>query len=131
LGVAADDIQRMASQHLKELELTEKVKIQDNRFSTTQLSDGQRKRLALIVSFLENRELYVFDEWAADQDPSFKEVFYHTMLAQLGKQNKAVVVITHDDRYFHLADTIVHLEEGKIRSSANQKKNRLVSSTQA
>src|SRR4029077_14522629 len=62
----------------------------------------------------EDRPIYVFDEWAADQDPLFKEVFYRQLLPELKARGKTVVVITHDDRYFHLADRIVKLDSGQV-----------------
>ena len=74
----------------------------------------QRKRLALLTAYLEDRPIYLFDEWAADQDPMFKEIFYRTLLPELKRRHKAVVVITHDDRYFDCADRILKLENGQI-----------------
>jgi putative ATP-binding cassette transporter len=107
--------QEQLSRYLVELELDAKVNVQEQgRFSTTALSDGQRKRLALLVAFLEDRDVYLFDEWAADQDPKFKEVFYHVILPALRKQDKAVVVISHDDRYFHVADKVLVMEDGQL-----------------
>jgi putative ATP-binding cassette transporter len=106
--------QDMIESLLHELDLSKKVKITDGHFSTTSLSDGQRRRLALLVSFLENKELYVFDEWAADQDPMFKETFYHQVLPKLKKAGKAVVVISHDDRYFDIADKVLVMADGQL-----------------
>ena len=80
------------------------------------LSTGQRKRLALVVAYLEDRPFYLFDEWAADQDPSFKAVFYEQLLPELRARGKAVIVITHDDRYFGLADRLLKLDNGQIVS---------------
>ncbi|MEI7294762.1 cyclic peptide export ABC transporter [Paraburkholderia tropica] len=96
------------------LQLDHKVRIQDGAFSTLALSQGQRKRLALLVAFLEDRPFYVFDEWAADQDPAFKDVFYRTLLPELKTKGKTVLVITHDDRYFDLADRLIKLDSGRI-----------------
>ena len=106
--------EKLVNQYLSELEINKKVKVENGRFSTLALSDGQRKRLALLVTFLEDRDIYIFDEWAADQDPTFKQVFYHHILPELKARNKAVVVISHDDRFFHVADTLMVLEEGKL-----------------
>ncbi|HYQ83356.1 MAG TPA: hypothetical protein VEP28_05045, partial [Rubrobacter sp.] len=96
------------------LHLSHKVKIIDGRFSTTSLSSGQRKRLALLTAYLEDRPFYVFDEWAADQDPLFKEIFYLELLPELKSRGKTVIVISHDDHYFHVADRLVKLDSGKI-----------------
>ncbi len=104
----------LVTRYLLELELDKKVTVEQGRFSTLALSDGQKKRLALLVAFLEDRELYIFDEWAADQDPLFKDVFYHKILPALKARNKAVVVISHDDRYFHVADKVLVMEDGQL-----------------
>ena len=114
LGLSDIELDSRAAEYLKQLGLDEKVTIKDGEFSTTDLSAGQRKRLALLVSFLEDRSIYVFDEWAADQDPEFKEIFYYSILPKLKALNKMVIVITHDDRYFSLADKLVRMENGKI-----------------
>lgn len=99
---------------LDALALKDKVTIQHGEFSTIQLSDGQRRRLALLVALLEDRDLYLFDEWAADQDPEFRELFYLSILPGLKRRNKAVLAITHDDRYFHCADQLVRFESGQM-----------------
>ena len=88
--------------------------MRDGRFTTQALSQGQRKRLALIVAWLERRPVLILDEWAADQDPLFKEIFYREVLPELRAQGKSVLVISHDDRYFHTADRVVRLERGRI-----------------
>ncbi|MBA4143023.1 MAG: cyclic peptide export ABC transporter [Nitrosospira sp.] len=99
---------------LEKLHLHNKVKVQNGAFTTLELSQGQRKRLALVVAYLENRPFFMFDEWAADQDPVFKEVFYREILPELRAMGKAVLVISHDDRYFHLADQLVRMESGRL-----------------
>jgi putative ATP-binding cassette transporter len=107
------NLDEQARFYLKLLELDQKLKIENGKFSTTALSQGQRKRLTLLTALLEDRPIYVFDEWAADQDPRFKHLFYDLILPRLKARNKAVLVITHDDRYFDWADRILKLEEGK------------------
>ena len=97
-----------------QMELEEKTSYEDGRFSTTQLSQGQRKRLGMIVSLLEDKQIYLFDEWAADQDPHFKEYFYKKLLQELKAKGKTVIVISHDDRYFDFANRIIVMENGKI-----------------
>ena len=96
------------------LKLSHKVRFAAGRFSTTALSQGQRKRLALLQAWLEERPFYLFDEWAADQDPEFKAVFYLELLPMLKAEGKTILAITHDDRYFHLADRIIKLESGRV-----------------
>jgi putative ATP-binding cassette transporter len=101
--------------YLEKFDLHNKVSFDNGKFSTIKLSDGQRRRLALLVAFMEEKTLYIFDEWAADQDPYFKEMFYFDILPKLKAQGKAVVAISHDDRYFHVADQLIILENGQIK----------------
>nr|WP_290227669.1 cyclic peptide export ABC transporter [Trichocoleus desertorum] len=109
-----DDLDPQAKEYLIQLHLDHKVRVQDGTLSTTTLSQGQRKRLALLTAYLEDRPIYLFDEWASDQDPIFKEIFYTQLLPELKQRGKAVLVISHDDHYFHLADRIVKLDYGKL-----------------
>lgn len=117
LGLVKSDLDERAQAYLNKLQLDHKVKVENGIFSTIELSQGQRKRLALVTAYLEDRPFYVFDEWAADQDPLFKELFYTTLLADLKARGKTVIVITHDDHYFHLADRCIRLENGQILES--------------
>lgn len=110
----AAGLDERARQYLRELQLDAKLEIAGGRLSTTALSQGQRKRLALLSAYLEDRPIYLFDEWAADQDPYFKEIFYRSLLPRLKAQGKTVLVISHDDRYFDVADRVVRLSEGRI-----------------
>lgn len=114
LGLHDPALDHQAQAYLAQLQLGHKVRIADGRFSTTQLSQGQRKRLALLTAYLEDRPFYLFDEWASDQDPVFKDVFYTKLLPELKRRGKAVVVITHDDRYFWAADRVIKLDYGKV-----------------
>jgi putative ATP-binding cassette transporter len=114
LGLENPSLNHKVQEYLKLLQLEHKVQVKNGRLSTTALSQGQRKRLALLTVYLEDRPIYLFDEWAADQDPAFKEIFYKELLPKLRDKGKTVLVITHDDRYFHLADRIIKLEYGQI-----------------
>lgn len=114
LEAPRDGLDEEGNRLLAKLHLQHKVRVENGAFTTKALSQGQRKRLALVVAYLEDRPFLVFDEWAADQDPLFKEVFYTEVLPELKSMGKAVLVITHDDRYFHLADRLIRLESGKL-----------------
>lgn len=113
-GVDIERNRSLMDDYLQRLHLNHKVEIVNNRFSSLNLSQGQRKRLALLVAYLEDRPFYVFDEWAADQDPEFKHLFYTDLLPALKAQGKTVLAITHDDKYFNLADRCIKLDEGRI-----------------
>ncbi len=109
-----------AAKYLERLDIAHKVGIRDGSFTTTDLSTGQRKRLALINAWLDQRPVLVFDEWAADQDPAFRRVFYTELLPELKQQGKTIIVISHDDRYFPVADQLVRMHSGKILVESNQ-----------
>ncbi|TAN51154.1 MAG: cyclic peptide export ABC transporter [Methylococcaceae bacterium] len=114
LGFDSPELDAEARAYLTRLQLEHKVQIDNGVFSTLDLSQGQRKRLALLVAYLEDKPFYVFDEWAADQDPVFKNIFYGEILPALKAKGKTVVVITHDDAYFQMADRCLRLEEGRL-----------------
>lgn len=106
-----------ARNYLAQLDLAHKVSVVDGdepAFSTIELSAGQRKRLALIQAYLEDRPIMVFDEWAAEQDPAFRRIFYTEILPDLKRQGRTLIVISHDDRYFDAADRCIRLHAGQI-----------------
>jgi putative ATP-binding cassette transporter len=112
-GLSAAERERVNAL-LRLMEISDKTAFSDGRFTNTHLSTGQRKRLALVVSYLEDKPIYVFDEVAADQDPQFRRYFYETLLAELKTSGKTVVVVSHDDRYFHAGDGVLQMDYGKL-----------------
>ncbi|MBC1195048.1 ATP-binding cassette domain-containing protein [Microcystis aeruginosa BLCCF158] len=116
LGFDRPNLDQEVENYLMQLQLAHKVTVKNGVLSTTELSQGQRKRLALLTAYLEDRPIYVFDEWGADQEPRFRELFYKQILLQLKERGKIVIVISHDERYFHLADHIIKLDYGAVES---------------
>ncbi len=115
LGLDSSKLADKGREYLAKLELDHKVRIEGGRLSTTRtLSRGQQQRLALLVAYLEDRPFYVFDEWAANQDPVFKDVFYTQLLPELKANGKGVLVISHDDQYFGVGDRVLKLVDGKL-----------------
>jgi putative ATP-binding cassette transporter len=99
---------------LELMDIAHKTAFREGRFTNIQLSTGQRKRLALVVSYLEDKPIYVFDEVAADQDPRFRRYFYEALLPELKRAGKTVVAVSHDDRYFHVADRVLQMDYGAL-----------------
>lgn len=112
--IKSDFWKTKAEEYLKLFELDKKVKIENDQLSTTSLSTGQRKRLALLLSLLEDKPIYLFDEWAAGQDPYYKNVFYKRILPDMKAMGKTLFIVTHDEQYFDCADRILFLQEGKL-----------------
>ena len=109
----ADDVQRLLGQ----FRLTERTGFADGAFRTLELSSGQKRRMALIVSLLENRPILLLDEWTAEQDPEFRRKFYDELLPELMRAGATIVVITHDDRYLdelNLPARKIRMDEGRI-----------------
>jgi putative ATP-binding cassette transporter len=94
--------------------IAHKVRFDGATFATTELSGGERKRLALVQVLLEDRPIMMFDEWAADQDPGFRRAFYMEILPELKRRKKTLIVVSHDDRYFDAADRLIRLNDGRI-----------------
>lgn len=122
IGLYNPELDRQARKYLSWFQLNHKVTINDSSISTLDLSRGQRKRLALLIAYLEDRPIYIFDEWAAEQDPLFKTIFYYELLPELKARNKTVIVISHDDKYYGVADRIVKLENGCIVDDKHRRK---------
>lgn len=113
-GIEATKVDAESQKYLDLLQLNHKLQVKNGHLSTVDLSQGQRKRVALLHAYLEDRPIYIFDEWAADQDPQFKRIFYYELVPELKSRGKTVIVISHDDRYYGLADRLIKLESGKV-----------------
>jgi len=96
------------------MQLQKVIKDDDEMSIQRKFSKGQTKRLAMILALLEERPILILDEWAADQDPQFREYFYHYFLPMLKEQGKTIIAVTHDDTYFKFADRIIKFESGRI-----------------
>ena len=108
------------NERLKQFNLQDKVGLIDNSFSTLNLSTGQKKRLAMVVTLAEEKDIYIFDEWAAEQDPEYRDFFYHELLKELKNLGKTLIVVSHDERYFDTADRLIRMDFGKINSFVNK-----------
>jgi putative ATP-binding cassette transporter len=112
-----EDGRERGRQLIEEFELASATHFTDDGFSHLDLSTGQKKRLALLVSILEDKPIHVFDEWAADQDPIFRRKFYREILPELKRQGKTVIAVTHDDHYFDAADRRLQMDGGQLESA--------------
>lgn len=99
---------------IKKMNMQDKVEYRNGGFTRTSLSTGQRKRLAFIAAMLEDKPILVMDEFAADQDPQFRRYFYETLLPEVQAMGKTIIAVTHDDHYFHVADRVLKMEEGRM-----------------
>lgn len=115
---AVDIDEQRVRKMIKDMGLSDKTRFRDGAFTNISLSTGQRKRLALINAMADERQIYVFDELAADQDPEFRRHLYEELLPDLRRLGKTIIAVTHDDRYFSAADRVVKMEEGHMQEMA-------------
>jgi putative pyoverdin transport system ATP-binding/permease protein len=113
-GLASDALDERAREGLERLGLSPLVSVGDGLFSTLDLSQGQRRRLALLSAWLEDRPFCILDEWAANQDPVFKRMFYAKLVPEMRAAGKGLLVISHDEDYFDVADRVIRLHEGCV-----------------
>lgn len=111
-GASADA--KLVNEWLEHLAMQHKLEIADNVVLNTELSQGQRKRVAMLLAVAEQKDILLLDEWAADQDPAFRRVFYYTLIPLLQKMGKTLFIISHDDGYFHRADRLFEMRQGKL-----------------
>ncbi|WP_130830832.1 multidrug ABC transporter permease/ATP-binding protein [[Erwinia] mediterraneensis] len=104
----------LVQQWLARLKMQDKLKLEGNRVLNLELSKGQSKRLALLLAVAEERDILLLDEWAADQDPHFRRVFYREILPWLQAEGKTVFAISHDDHYFIHADRLLEMRDGQL-----------------
>ena len=114
-GFVLEEIRPRLEYLIKLMRLEEVVTIRDEKtFIEPNLSKGQKKRVALIYAILENKPILVIDEWAAEQDPEFRRYFYEVLVNELRNEGKTIIAVTHDDKYFHLADRVIKFDYGNI-----------------
>lgn len=105
------------------LAMQEKLRFADQRISNPELSQGQRKRLALLMAVAEQRDILLLDEWAADQDPQFRRIFYRDLLPRLQQMGKTIIAISHDDHYFQHADRLLEMRQGQLSELTGAKRD--------
>lgn len=103
---------------LKEWGIAHKTSYRNGRFTRITLSTGQKKRVAMVGALMEDKPFMVLDEWAADQDPDFRVWFYRSFLPAMRERGKTVIIASHDDRFFDIADQVLYFENGQIRQDS-------------
>jgi putative ATP-binding cassette transporter len=109
----SDYSQQEIDELLKMFRMQGKVSVEHGQFSNLSFSTGQRKRIALLVAILEKRPFLILDEWAADQDPEFRQEFYEHIVPMFREMGKGVIAISHDDQYYDTADHVLYMADGK------------------
>ncbi|GAA3932947.1 cyclic peptide export ABC transporter [Chitinophaga oryziterrae] len=117
----------LMEEYLQVMELDHKITFNGEKFSSTNMSAGQRKRLALIAAVMEKKPILVLDEFGADQDPRFKRRFYNEILELLRSKGFTIIMITHDEQYYHCADKLFRMENGQLSPVVYKKDSQILS----
>jgi putative ABC transport system ATP-binding protein len=78
------------------------------------LSGGQKQRVAIARALAGEPHIILADEPTAALDSVSGKLIMDLLQELAHEQNRAVVVVTHDNRIFDYADRIVHIEDGCI-----------------
>ncbi|NVM18055.1 MAG: ABC transporter ATP-binding protein [Candidatus Lokiarchaeota archaeon] len=78
-----------------------------------QLSAGEQQRVAIARALANNPEIILADEPTANLDKK-TSLFIRDLFNNMKKDNKTIIIATHDDFLIELADRILSFEDGKI-----------------
>jgi putative ABC transport system ATP-binding protein len=81
-----------------------------------QLSGGQQQRVALARALVHKPRLVVCDEPTSALDAKTGQTVMELLSKVAVRPDRAVIVVTHDSRVFDFADTIAHMDDGKIQT---------------
>jgi putative ATP-binding cassette transporter len=112
-GISSADVGKV-NDYLELMGLSQKTQFDGTSFTNTNLSTGQRKRLALICALLEDRPILILDEITSDQDPGFRNYFYTEILPSLKSKGKTILMVSHDDHYTTGYDRLLNMDFGKF-----------------
>ncbi len=104
----------------------EKVSFKNDTFTSIRLSSGQKKRVALTTAIVEDKEIFIFDEVAADLDPTFRDKFYYELLPALKRRNKTILAVSHDQQYWMVPDRMLHFQDGMAKELTKAEMKSLV-----
>ena len=99
----------------KAAELLEQVGIGDRAHALpSHLSGGQQQRVAIARALIHEPRLLVCDEPTAALDAHLGQTVMELLRRVAVQPDRAVIVVTHDNRVFGFGDRIVHMSDGRV-----------------
>jgi putative ABC transport system ATP-binding protein len=80
-----------------------------------QLSGGQQQRVAIARALVADAGVLLCDEPTASLDGKTGRDVLDTLARLARDEDRAVVIVTHDDRVLRIADRLIHVEDGRAR----------------
>jgi putative ATP-binding cassette transporter len=119
----------LADETVERVRLSGITSIRSEGISRLDLSAGQRRRLALAIALLEDRNVMILDEFVADQDPEQREYFFGTLLPWLKSRGKTLVISTHDLHWLPYCDRVLTFQNGKVTEQVPEKPERMAAAS--
>jgi putative ABC transport system ATP-binding protein len=107
-GTPKDEIDKLVNIQLSAVNMENRIHHKPN-----QLSGGQQQRVAIARSLVGKPDLLLVDEPTGNLDSENGDAVMH-ILKQLNAQGATIVMVTHDERYSHMAQRQIRLLDGKI-----------------
>ena len=80
----------------------------------SQLSGGQQQRVAIARALIHDPRLILCDEPTSALDAQAGEKVMELLCTLAVRPERAVIVVTHDTRIVDFANTIAHMEDGRV-----------------
>ena len=118
-------LQNISASEAKErgLSALEKVNLLDRKNNLSKkLSGGQKQRVAIARALVTSPDIILCDEPTASLDAKSGAVIMEE-LKELSRQDKAVIIVTHDLRLRKFADRVIYVEEGKVSNEISNEED--------
>ncbi|ASA21414.1 ABC transporter ATP-binding protein [Paenibacillus donghaensis] len=111
----AKEAKRRAAELLNRLGLSERRK-----HYPEQLSGGEKQRVAIARAWMNKPAILLADEPTASLDFKRGKEVVRMIAEEVKNENKAAVMVTHDERMLEWCDRVLHLEDGKLNERGGQ-----------